>query len=132
MQSATAEDLHADVCAYLILRDVRERHWAALRERGEIQRFKDCDRHASARSIARGNWREGRTSCDHDLVRRVDVDGLVEWERNVVIHDGRVRGRVEHSDGCLREARQEFLGIAFALCSTSGAPRAECVPEVQI
>lgn len=63
---------------------------------------------------------------------RVDIDGLVERERDVVPVERRIRRRVVDRDGGLCEAGDELLDVADALRGARWMAGPVAVPVLQI
>ena len=70
------------------------------------------------------------TSSNDGVVSRIYVDGLVERECHVISVNGLVQGRVEVGDWCLRQTRQQLLGVTDTLSGRGGRPRTVTVPKL--
>ena len=76
---------------------------------------------------------ERREHIDNDdLVRRVDVQVLVERERDRVVVERRVRARPVFFNGCVREPREELEDVPGPQRACSRRARAVTVVEVQV
>lgn len=71
-----------------------------------------------------------RTIEYDDLVRRVYVETLAEWECDRVVVERRVRRRVVCRDGCLCEPRDELLDVPDALHTRDRRAEGRVVPAI--
>ena len=69
---------------------------------------------------------------NHDLVRRIDIEVLVEWECGRVIVEGRIRVRPVFLNGCMREPREELDDVPRTQSTRSRRARAMAVVEVEV
>ena len=98
----------------------------------EIQRNSDCKPYniSLAQTVLA---QRTLTRREHRVVRRVDVDRLVERERHVAAVERRVRRRrSEVRERRLHEPRDEFLCVSHALRRRRRLPGPVAVPERQI
>jgi hypothetical protein len=69
---------------------------------------------------------------DNHFMSRVDIEALTEGERDRVVDECRVGGRVMHSDGGVRQTRDHLLQPTDALHARDRRAKGRAVPELQV
>lgn len=100
-----------------------------------------CDERPLLRYVIRRERTTSREACQverrddiqhYNLMRRVDIQALVEREHARVVVKRPVRARIVRCDWRVREARYELLNISQALNSCNGRAESVVVPEIEV
>jgi len=67
-----------------------------------------------------------------NVVRRIDIDGLIKRHCNVRVIDSRVGGRIMSFDGSVRQTSNELLDVSYSLSRSDRRSESVGVPECEI
>jgi len=72
------------------------------------------------------------TIQNNDLMRCIDIQALIEWERDRVIIQRRVGRRVVYSDRGMCKSRDKLLYVANTLRAGNGRAKCGTIPELEV